>query len=95
MTDFEHALVLALNKCRRDGVKPIARNVKTRLEGGFAFYAERTIKLRLQEMYQDGLLKKAKDNHPRSGFIPRYHHICPTCHQPVVEQLQLPLNYAV
>lgn len=82
MNDFEHALISALNQCRRDGVKPVASNAQPRLEGRFAFYSYTTIKRKLYQMHQRGILSKPDDK-PRGGYLlnPTIIEICPCCHQ--------------
>lgn len=84
MTDFEHALIHALNQCRRDGVKPVARNVQTRLDGRIAFYSYTTIKRKLHQMHQRGILNKP-NNKPRGGYLinPNIVEICPYCLRPM------------
>lgn len=86
MNDFEHALISALNQCRRDGVKPVASNVQVRLDGQFAFYSYASIKLKLHKMHQRGLLTKP-ENKPRGGYILNMHRpeiqICSCCKRPL------------
>jgi hypothetical protein len=96
MSDFEQALVKALNRCRRDQVKPVASNIQTRLDGRFAFYSYASVKLKLHQMHQRGLLTKP-ENKPRGGYVVNINRhdpdICPYCLRPM-EQMELPLAFA-
>lgn len=89
--DLSFALIEALNKCRRSGVKPSPSNVIQRLPDNLQYYSLRTIQNKLNKLVRLGMVK-----HPekRGGYIPRVKHVCtcPRCgyqHEARIEQIPL------